>query len=133
MVDACSGGAKKVDPTADLALAQTAALNAVDLPGYKETSFTKSSAVPVSVKKDFAKCPHVVVSNSDKASGAQKDSSHFIKERVSLSSSVEIDPKKSDVDNTWAEFTNGSLMKGCTQGPAMRPGPAPVSCRRGSC
>jgi hypothetical protein len=113
---ACSGGsAKKVDPTADLALAKAAVLTAADLPSYFARPFQKSSDIPVSVKKDFAKCLNVAVTIFDDTPGAQKvHSPDFSKNSASVSSSVEIDPKTSDVDKGWNELTTPGITR-CLQ------------------
>jgi hypothetical protein len=102
MLGACGSSTKKVDPAADLAVAKAAGLTAADLPGYKETPYKKSSDVPASVKKDFATCLHVKTTVLDDTPGAQKaNSSDFDKGNATVSGSVEIDPKKSDIDTGW--------------------------------
>jgi len=102
---ACGGKAYKADPAADLALARRAVLTAADLPGYKSTPHTPDDDPPAGVKKDFATCLGTTTSIFDDTPGAQKaDSPDFsggTGDVQSVSGSVEIDPKKSDIDRVW--------------------------------
>jgi hypothetical protein len=112
VLGACGGSTKKVDPAADLALAKAAALTAADLPSYFAKPFQQSSDIPVSVKKNFAKCLNVAVTIFDDIPGAQKvHSPDFTKNSASVSSSVEIDPKTSDVDKGWNELTKPGIAR----------------------
>jgi hypothetical protein len=112
---ACGGSTKKVDPAADLAVAKTAALTAADLPSYFAKPFQKSSDIPISVKKNFAKCLNVAVTIFDDTPGAQKvHSPDFTRNSESVSSSVEIDPKASDVDKGWNQLTTPGVAR-CLQ------------------
>jgi hypothetical protein len=118
VLSACGGSAKKVekvDPAADLALAKTAVLTTADLPGYTANLFKKSTDISDSSKKQFAKCLNVGMTIFDANPAAQTvHSSAFVKDRASLSGSVEIYPKKTDVDQDWNEFTRPSSAR-CLQ------------------
>jgi hypothetical protein len=115
VLGACGGSTKKVDPAADLAVAKAAALTATDLPSYFAKPFQKSSDIPVLVKKDFAKCLNVAVTIFDDTLGAQKvHSPDFTKNSESVSSTVEIDPKTSDIDKGWNELTTPGIAR-CLQ------------------
>jgi hypothetical protein len=103
---ACGGSTKKVDPAADLALAKRAVLTKADLPGYSGEPHTKSDDIPAKVKRDFAACMGVPTTIFDDTPGAQTaDSLDFSKGDAQISNSIEIDPKKSDVDKGWDQIS----------------------------
>ena len=110
LLGGCGGATTKVDPAVDLALAKTAVLTAADLPGYSEKPYQESSDFPDSVKNDFAKCLNVDATFFDDIPGAQSvHSSDFEKDRASISSSIEIDPRRSDIDHGWDQFTRAGI------------------------
>jgi hypothetical protein len=103
---ACGGSAKKVDPAADLALAKSAVLTAADVPGYAGSPHTPSDDIPAAAKKEFAACMKAPTTIFDDAPGAQKaDSPDFAKSQAQVSNSIEIDPKKSDVEKGWSQIS----------------------------
>jgi hypothetical protein len=103
---ACGSSAKKVDPAADLALAKRSVLTAADLPGYTGTAHTSDDDIPASVKKDFADCMKVPTTIFDDKPGAQKaDSQDFAKGEAQISDSIEIDPKRSDIDDGFEHIS----------------------------
>ena len=103
---ACGGSSKKVDPVADLAVAKGAVLTRADLPGYTGTPHSKSDDIPASVKKDFAACAKAPTTLFDDTPGAQKaDSDDFAKGDASVSVSITLDPKKSDINDKWDQFS----------------------------
>jgi hypothetical protein len=105
-VSACGGSAKKVDPAADLRVAKSAVLIAADVPsGFTGTPHTDSNDLPASAKKAFANCMHTDVTLFDDTPGAQKaDSPDFKKGDDEIDSSVEIDPKKKDIDTGYEQM-----------------------------
>jgi hypothetical protein len=111
----CGGSAKKVDPAADLALANAAGLTTADLRGYTSTPYQKSGDIPDPVKKNFATCLNVKATIFDDTPGAQKvHSPDFKKATTTVSGSVEIDPKRSDIDNAWNTFAKSGFER-CMQ------------------
>jgi hypothetical protein len=109
-LNACGGSAKKVDPAADLALAKSAVLTKADLPGYTGKTHTKSDDLPAAVKRKFAACVGVPSTIFDDTPGAQHvDSLDFSKVDAQVSDSVEIEPKKSDVDTGWNEISKQAV------------------------
>jgi hypothetical protein len=99
-VAACGSSAKKVDPVADLALAKRSVLTAADLPGYTGSPHTTNDDIPAADKKNFADCMKAPTTIFDDTPGAQKaDSPDFAKGEAQISDSIEIDPKRSDIDN----------------------------------
>ena len=115
---ACGSSAKKVDPAADLATAKSAVLTAADLPGYTGAVHQKSDDLPAAQKKDFATCMGVATTIFDDTPGAQKaDSEDFSKgtnDEYQVSNSVEIDPKKSEIESTWKAISDPRAA-GCLQ------------------
>jgi len=115
VLGACGGSTKaastkKIDPVADRALAHAAVLTAADLSGYTANLFKKSGDIPESAIKQFAKCTNVGVTIFDDTPGAQAvHSPDFDKDRVSLSSSVQIDPTQSNVDQVWNEIRTAGV------------------------
>ncbi len=106
VLGACGGSSKKVDPAADLALAKGAVFTAADLPGYTGKPHAASDNLPAEAKKNFAACLKVSTTIFDDLPGAQKaDSPDFSKGNASASNSIEIDPKKSEVDTSWNQFS----------------------------
>jgi hypothetical protein len=104
---ACGGSAKKVDPAADLATAKSALLTEADVSGYTGEPHTPSDDIPDAEKKSFADCMGVSVSIYDDVPGAQKaDSPDFSKGDATISNSVAIDPKQSDVEDRWKQVTS---------------------------
>ena len=108
---ACGGSsAKKVDPAADLALAKRVVLTKADLPGYTGKPHTKSDDLSSTQKKDFATCVGLPTTIFDDTPGAQNvDSPDFSKGRASVSDSVEIDPKKRDIDDGWNQISRAGV------------------------
>ncbi|MDQ1533005.1 MAG: hypothetical protein QOF28_766 [Actinomycetota bacterium] len=102
----CGGSAKKVDPAADLRVAKSAVLVAADVPsGFTGTPHTNSDDLPASAKKAFAECMHADATLFDDTPGAQKaDSADFKKGDDEIDSSVEIDPKKKDIDKGYEQM-----------------------------
>jgi len=112
---ACGGSTKKVDPAADLALAKSAVLTAADVSGYTGSPHTSSDDIPAADKKDFATCMKVPTTVFDDTPGSQKaNSPDFAKGENQVSDSIEIDPKKSDVDQGWSEISKQEAA-GCLQ------------------
>jgi hypothetical protein len=115
MLYGCGGGTKKVDPVADLGVANASVLTTADLSGYAATPYQKSGDIPAAVKQDFATCLNAKVTIFDDTPGAQKaHSSDFKQGSTTVSSSVEIDPKRSDVDNGWNTIANPAFDR-CAQ------------------
>jgi hypothetical protein len=111
----CGGSAKKVDPAADLALANAASLTAADMSGYTATPYQKSGDIPDPVKKNFAKCLNVKATIFDDTPGAQKvHSPDFKQGSATVSGTVEIDPKRSDIDNGWNTLSKSGFER-CMQ------------------
>ena len=111
---ACGGSAKKVDPAADLALAKSAVLTDADVPGYTGSPHTPSDDIPAAAKKEFATCMKAPTTIFDDAPGAQKaDSPDFAKGQAQVSNSIEIDPKKSDVDKGWSQISKRRPRPAC--------------------
>ena len=109
-LSACGGSSKKVDPAADLALAKRAVLTKADLPGYAGKPHTKSDDLTSTQKKDFATCTGLPTTIFDDKPGAQNaDSLDFSKGQASVSDSVEIDPKKSDIDDGWKQISRAGI------------------------
>jgi hypothetical protein len=105
-LSSCGGSAKKVDPAADLRAAKSAVLASADVPtGFTGTPHTDSDDLPAAAKKAFADCMHVDVTLFDETPGAQKaDSPDFKKGDSEIDSSVEIDPKKKDLDSGYQQM-----------------------------
>jgi hypothetical protein len=109
----CGGKSHKVDPAADLALAKRAVLTAADLPGYTAKPHTPDDDIPAAAKKEFASCMGTTTSIFDDTPGAQNaDSPDFdgaSATGLSVSNSIEIDPKKSDIDKGWDQISKPSV------------------------
>jgi hypothetical protein len=105
-LSSCGGSADKVDPAADLRVAKSAVLTSADVPsGFTGTPHTDSDDLPASSKKAFADCMHVDATFFDDTPGAQKaDSPDFKKGDDEIDSSVEIDPKKKDIDKGYEQM-----------------------------
>jgi hypothetical protein len=106
-LSACGSSAKKVDPAADLRVAKSAVLTAADIPtGFTATPHTDSDDLPAAAKKSFAECMHVDETLFDDTPGAQKaDSPDFKRgDAAEIDSSVEIDPKKKDIDTGYEQM-----------------------------
>jgi hypothetical protein len=111
----CGGSAKRVDPAADLALANAAGLATADLRGYTSTPYQKSGDIPDPVKKNFAKCLNVKATIFDDTPGAQKvNSPDFKQGTTTVSGSVDIDPKRSDIDSGWNTLAKSGFER-CMQ------------------
>lgn len=110
----CGGKSSKADPAADLALAKRAVLTVADLPGYTGKPHTPDDDIPAAAKKEFASCMGTTTSIFDDTPGAQKaDSPDFDGESgigLAVSNSIEIDPKKSDIDKGWDELSKSSAQ-----------------------
>jgi hypothetical protein len=107
----CGSSAKKVDPAADLRVAKSAVLTAADVPtGFTGTPHTDSDDLPAAANKGFADCMHVAETLFDDTPGAQKaDSPDFKKgDAAEIDSSVEIDPKKKDIDTGYEQMAQSA-------------------------
>ena len=118
LLGGCGGGTTKVDPAADLALAKSAVLTGADLPGYSEKPHQESSDIPDSVKNDFAKCLNLDATIFNDTPGAQKvNSADFAKDRATVESSIEIDPKgatSTTVGISSRGLASSSVCSGCS-------------------
>ena len=111
----CGGSTKKVDPAADLALANAASLTAADLSGYTATPYKNSGDIPGPVKTNFAKCLNTKSTIFDDTPGAQKvHSPDFKQGSATVSGSIEIDPKRSDIDSGWNTLAKSGFER-CMQ------------------
>jgi hypothetical protein len=111
----CGGSTKKANPAADLALAQAASLTSADMSGYTATPYQNSGDIPAPVKKNFAKCLNTTTTIFDDTPGAQKvHSPDFKHGTATVSGTVEIDPKRSDVDAGWNTLTKSGFER-CMQ------------------
>jgi hypothetical protein len=108
---ACGGGgAKKVDPAADLALANAAVINSADLPGYASSPHTNADEPPSQIRSDFASCVHEPSTILDDIPGAQKVySADFSKNPTFVSGSVSIAASTNDMDNAWASISKSGI------------------------
>lgn len=110
----CGGTSHKVDPAADLALAKRAVLTTADLPGYTAKPHTPDDDIPAGAKKEFASCMGTTTSIFDDTPGAQKaDSPDFdgaSGSGLAVSNSIEMDPKKSDIDKGWDQISKPTVQ-----------------------
>jgi hypothetical protein len=113
ILGACGGsGPKKADPAADLAAAKAAVLTAADLPGYTATPSTPGGDLPKSATQRFAKCLNLPTTIFDDTPGAQTaDSPDFDKASAEVSSEVEIDPTRADIDQGWSQFSKATVER----------------------
>jgi len=111
---ACSSSAKKADPAADLQVAKGAVLTKADLPdGYDNTPYQSSDDLPASAKLEFANCMNTKESVFNDKPGEQKaNSDNFDKDNVQIQNEVEVDPKKSTVDDGYKLMTKDATP-GC--------------------
>ncbi|HEX4493615.1 MAG TPA: hypothetical protein VH914_20600 [Acidimicrobiia bacterium] len=112
---ACGSSAKHSGSASDLSAAKASVLTAADLPSYFAKPYQASNDTPVAVRQQFAKCLNVSTTIFDDTPGAQRAHSPvFTKNSSSLASSVEIDPKTSQIDQGWSELTNPKITQ-CLQ------------------
>ncbi len=107
---ACGSSGSKADPAKDLKTAKAATLTSADLPAYSATPYQPSGDVPAAVKKRFAECVHEPTTVFDDTPGAQKAHSPDFRQREhTISATVEIDPKRSDIDKGWSQLSKPGI------------------------
>jgi len=113
VVAACGGGGSKANPQADLALAKGAVLTSSDAPaGYTATPHSSSGDPPEQTKRDFANCLSTDFTFFDDVKGAQKTDGPDLVNKdtdAEIDNSIEIDPKKSEIDKGYNLFQNPNI------------------------
>jgi hypothetical protein len=103
-----SGSSPSPHAAADLAVAQQAVLRSSDLTGYKATPHSHVADIPEALKRKFAQCMGSATTIFDTVPGAQSadspDFSKGLQNQQQVTSSVEIDPSRADINTGWNEF-----------------------------
>jgi hypothetical protein len=107
------------DNSADGVVAQKAVLRPNDLSDYKPNPHTVQTELSPALRQQFAACTGAKTTIFDTETGAHAayspDFSKGAENQQQVTSSVEIDPTKADVDGGWNAFSGGKT-KQCLKG-----------------